>query len=95
MDALLAKSAPNTYRLDIPPSWGALSEFNVERLRHYLFHPPELERDAEDSGPGLVQSIDGRLEHEVEAILKFSMRIGHLDVLICSTSLDASVDTCH
>ncbi len=30
---VLAKTAPKTYRLDLPPSWRAFSEFNVERLR--------------------------------------------------------------
>ena len=30
---VLAKTAPNTYRLAVPPAWRAFDEFNVERLR--------------------------------------------------------------
>ena len=38
---VLEQTAPNTYRLDVPWSWRAFSEFNVERLRRYLRRPPE------------------------------------------------------
>ena len=33
---VLAKTAPNTYRLAVPPAWRAFDEFNVERLRRYV-----------------------------------------------------------
>jgi hypothetical protein len=88
---VLAKTAPNTYRLDLPPSWRAFSEFNVERLRRYLRRPPALGGDDEEPAP--VQGLDGQLEHEVEAILKFSMRAGRPHVLVRWTGLDASGDT--
>ena len=42
---VLEQTAPNTYRLDVPSSWRAFSEFNVERLRRYLRRPPELGGD--------------------------------------------------
>ncbi len=46
---VLAKTAPNTYRLEVPPSWRAFWEFNVERLQCVaqrpgcLRHPPAAE----------------------------------------------------
>ena len=33
---VLARTAPNTCRLDIPATWRIFPEFNVERLRSYL-----------------------------------------------------------
>ncbi len=48
---VLAKTAPNTNRLDLPPSWRAFSEFNVERLRRYLRRPPALGGDDEEPAP--------------------------------------------
>ena len=32
---VLARTAPNTYRLDIPATWRTCAEFNVERLRQH------------------------------------------------------------
>ena len=88
---VLAKTAPNTYRLDVPPSWRAFSEFNVERLRRYLRRPPELGGDAAEPPP--IPGREGHLEYEVEAILKFAMRSGRPHVLIRWAGLDASGDT--
>jgi hypothetical protein len=86
---LLAKTAPNTYHLDLPPSWRAFSEFNLERLPRYLRRPPALGGDDEEPAP--VQGLDGQLEHEVEAILKFSLRAGRPHILLVRwTGLDAS-----
>ncbi len=48
---VLAKTAPNTYLIDIPPSWCAFSEFNVEHLRRYLRRPPALGGDDEEPAP--------------------------------------------
>jgi hypothetical protein len=56
---VLAKTAPNTYRLNLPPSWRAFSEFNVERLRRYLRRSPTLEGDAEEPAQAPVQGLDG------------------------------------
>ena len=39
---VLAQTAPNTYRLDVPPTWLAFNEFNVSRLRRYLRSPASL-----------------------------------------------------
>ena len=88
---VLAQTAPNTYRLDVPPSWRAFSEFNVERLRRYLRRPPELGGDAAEPPP--IPGREGHLEYEVEAILKFAMRSGRPHVLIRWAGLDASGDT--
>jgi hypothetical protein len=63
----------------------------VERLRRYLRRPPALGGDDEEPAP--AQRLDGRLEHEVEVILKFSMRAGRPHVLVRLTGLDASGDT--
>ncbi len=77
--------------MDLPPSWRAFSEFNVERLRRYFRRPPALGGDDEEPAP--VQGLDaGQLEHEVD-ILKFSMRAGRPHVLVRWTGLDASGDT--
>ena len=44
---VLARTAPNTYRLDIPATWRVFPEFNVERLRPYLLRPDHLGGDAD------------------------------------------------
>jgi hypothetical protein len=96
---VLAKTAPNTqlpasfFPEELAPSRRAFSEFSVERLRHYLHHPPALSSD--DEKPAPVQDLDGQLEHEVEAILnvKFSMRAGHPYILVRWIGLDAAGDT--
>jgi hypothetical protein len=46
---LVTKTASNTYRLDVSPSWRALSAFNVERHR-YLRHLQRLGDDAKEAG---------------------------------------------
>ena len=88
---VLAQTAPNTYRLNVPSTWRAFSEFNVERLRRYLRRPPELGGDAAEPPP--VPGLDGHPEHEVSAILKFAVRAGRPQVLIRWAGLDASGDT--
>jgi hypothetical protein len=88
---VLEQTAPNTYRLDVPSSWRAFSEFNVERLRRYLRRPPELGGDEAEPPP--VPGLDGKPEHEVAAILKFAVRAGRPQVLIRWAGLDASGDT--
>ena len=66
---VLARTAPNTYRLD-PPTWRAFPEFrvNVDRLRRYLRRPAVLGGDAVEPAPTL--GADGQVEHEVAEILK-------------------------
>ena len=88
---VLEQTAPNTYRLDVPSSWRAFSEFNVEHLRRYLRRPPELGGDEAEPPP--VPGLDGKPEHEVAAILKFAVRAGRPQVLIRWAGLDASGDT--
>ena len=40
---VLACTAPNTYRLKMPPTWHAHDEFNVARLRRYLRGPTTVD----------------------------------------------------
>ncbi len=61
---VLAKTAPNSYRLDPPTSWRIFLEFNVERLHRYLCRLPALGGDDEPEEPAPVLDA-GRLEHEV------------------------------
>ena len=85
---ILAKTAPNTYRLAVPAAWRAFNEFNVERLRRYLRRPLELGGDADEPLPVVAQ--DGSLEHEVAAILQFRLRAGRPQVLVRWAGQDAS-----
>ena len=77
---VLAKTAPNTYHLDVPPTWRAFNEFNVSRLRRYLRRPAAL--GGEPAAPDPVVAADGSLEHVVESILKFRVRAGRPQVLV-------------
>ena len=85
---ILAKTAPNTYRLAVPAAWRAFNEFNVERLRRYLRRPLALGGDADEPPPVVAQ--DGSLEHEVAAILQFRLRAGRPQVLVRWAGQDAS-----
>ena len=71
---VLARTAPNTYRLDIPERWRVFPEFNVERLRRYLRRPDSLGGDSDVGPPPPVSGTDGAPEHEVQELLKFKMR---------------------
>ena len=68
---VLARTAPNTYRLDIPATWRVFPEFNVERLRPYLRRPARLGGDADECPPPPVTVLgdDGMPEHEVQELL--------------------------
>ena len=74
---ILAKAAPNTYRVAVPAAWRAFHEFNVERLRRYLRRPLALGGDADEPPSAVAQ--DGSTEHEPEvaAILQFRLRAGN------------------
>ena len=96
---VLARTAPNTYRLDIPATWRVFPEFNVERLRPYLRRPVRLGGGA-DVGPATRMwarrrrfRADGVPEHEVQELLKFKMRHGRPYVLVRWTGRDAAADT--
>ena len=90
---VLACTAPNTYRLDIPATWRVFPEFNVERLRPYRRRPACLGGDS-DAGPQPpVVGADGSPEHEVQELLKFKMRYGRPYVLVRWAGLDAAGDT--
>ncbi len=69
---MLAKSAPNTYRLAVPPTWRAFDEFNVERLRRYVRRPIHLGGDSAEPSP--VVGDDGALrqEHVIAEKLRFA-----------------------
>ena len=88
---VLARSAPNTYRIDIPATWRTFNEFNVERLRPYYRRSDHM-----GGGVGLpppVVGSGGLLEYEVQELLKFKMRWGRPYVLVRWAGLDASGDT--
>ena len=51
---VLARPAPNTYRLEIPATWRACDEFNVERLRPYHRRP-----DCLGGAPGPPPPVPG------------------------------------
>ena len=63
----------------------AFNEFNVERLRRYLFRPLALGGEADEPPPVIAQ--DGSLEHEVAAILQFRLRAGRPQVPVSYTHL--------
>ena len=92
---VLARTAPNTFSLDIPATWRVFPEFNVERLRPYLRRPDGL-GGAGDSDPGPpppVVGAEGSPEHEVQELLKFKMRYGRPYVLVRWAGLDTAGDT--
>ena len=88
---VLARTAPNTYRLDLPPTWKAFPEFNVDRLRRYLRRPAVLGGDAVEPAPTL--GADGHVEHEVAEILKLRLSAGRPQLLVRWAGRDASGDT--
>ena len=71
---VFARTAPNTYRLDAPATWRTCTEFNIELLLLYLRRQDHLGGAAAPPPP--VVGADGRLEHEVQELLKFKMRWG-------------------
>ena len=88
---VLARPAPNTYRLEIPATWRACDEFNVERLR-----PNHRRSNCLGGAPGPprpVPGADGGPEYEVQQLLKFKMRGGRPYVLGRWAGCDASRDT--
>jgi hypothetical protein len=88
---VLACTAPNTYRLDIPAAWRVFPEFNIERLRPYFRRPDSLGGDAGPPPP--VLGADGGPEHEVQELLRLRMRYGRPYVLVRWAGSDASGDT--
>ena len=87
---IVASTAPNTYRLDIPAAWRVFPEFNVERLRPYARRPARWGGDP--SPPPPVAGAAGLPEHEVQELLRFKMRYGRPYVLVRWTGSDASGD---
>ena len=53
---ILTQTAPNTYRLDLPP-WRVVPEFNVERLWPYHSSPDHLGGDCRPPPP--IPGADG------------------------------------
>ena len=88
---VVACTAPNTYRLDVPPTWRAFNEFNVSRLRRYARRPDRL--GGEPAVPDPVVADDGSVEHVVQEILKFRLRSGRPQLLVRWAGHDASGDT--
>jgi hypothetical protein len=86
---VLARTAPNTYHLNIPATWRAFDEFNVERLRPY-----HRRRGADDPGPPAPDPAAADAPaRAVQEILKFKMRYGRPYVLVRWNGRDASGDT--
>ena len=75
-------TAPNTYRLALPPTWRAHDEFNVERLRRYVGGPDWMRGDRPP-----------RPRREVRQILKYQLRRGKPSCLVRWDGEDASRDT--
>ena len=89
---VLARTAPNTYRLNVPATERTCAEFNIERLRPYLHRPDHLPVGGAAAPPPPVVGADGRPEHEVQELLKFKMRWGRPYVLVRWARHDASGD---
>lgn len=68
-----ARTAPNTYRINLPAVWNIFDEFNVERLRPYLRWPACPDGAAWVGPDGLPA---------VQELLKFKVRWGRPFVLI-------------
>ena len=90
---VLARTALNTYRLDLPATRRVFPELNVERLRTYLRGPDRLGGDS-DAGPTPpAAGPHGVPEHEMQELLKFKLRYDRPYVLVRWTGLDAAGDT--
>ena len=76
---VLARRAPNIYRLELPAAWRAFDEFNVERLRPYHHRPPR----GGAAGPRPM----------VQELLKFKLRYCRPYLLVRWAGRDASGDT--
>ena len=89
---VLRQTAPNTYQLDLPPTWKAVNEFNVSRLRRYHRRPDWMGSEAVVPAP-VVVSADRPPEHEVQEILRFRSCRGRPQCLVRWVGKDASGDT--
>ena len=87
---ITAVTAPNTYRLALPPKWRMFDEVNVDRLRRFHRRPPSLGGDL--VAPPPVVGADGREEHEVEEILQFKRRRGQPVFLVRWVGMDRTHD---
>ena len=81
---VLACTAPNTYRLAVPPAWRAFDEFNVDRLKGYLRRPPE-------AAPG-ADPAPSQPPIQVKETLRSRMRYGRPHVLVRWEACDGSRD---
>ena len=67
----LARTAPNTYRLDIPATWRIFPEFNVERLRPYRRRSDRLGGPGDsDAGPPPPAAGRRGARREVQELLQ-------------------------
>jgi len=64
-------AAPNTYQLELPLTWRAHNEFNVDRLRRYIRAPDWMVADRLP-----------RPSHEVSQVLRFRNRRGRPSCLV-------------
>jgi len=85
---VLAQTAPNTYRLELPPAWKVVNEFNVDRLRRFRQRP-----DGTPEPPPRIDPLTGDEEREVQEILGFRVHYGAPQCLIRWAGKDASGDT--
>ena len=58
---VLAQTAPNTYRLELPPAWKVVNEFNVNRLLRLRQRP-----DGTPEQPPCIDPLAGDEEREVQ-----------------------------
>ena len=86
------QTAPNTYQLELPPTWKAVDEFNVARLRRYHRRPEWMGREEVEPAP-IVVSPGAPPEHEVHEILRYRLCRGRPQCLVRWTGKDASGDT--
>ena len=62
---VLRRTAPNTYQVDLPPTWKAVAEFNASRLRRYHLRPDCMGSEAVVPDPVVVLA-DRPPKHEVQ-----------------------------
>ena len=70
---VLALTAPNTCRLDLPATWRVFPGFNVKRLRPYLRRHGRLGGDSDVGPPPSAAGSDGAPKNEVQELLKLKI----------------------
>ena len=68
---VLAQTVPNPYRLELPPAWKVMYEFNVDHLLQFLQW-----LDGAQEPPPCIDPLTGDEELEVQEILGFHVHYG-------------------